>query len=72
MKNQHNKRIKILRLNRRGEYTSNKFTKLCENYVIIYKVTASYSPKSNDVVERNNRAILDIVESDCFLLTLIF
>ena len=42
--NQHEKKIKKLRSDRGGEYTSNNMTKFCQEHDIIHEVTAPYTP----------------------------
>ena len=42
--NQQKKRINIIRSNRGGEYTLNKFALFYEEYRIIHNVIAPYSP----------------------------
>ena len=44
-------KIKIIRFDKGGEYTSNEFILLCEEYLIIHEVTVSYSPQSNGVAK---------------------
>ena len=61
--NQQKKKIKILRSDRGGEYTSNDITQFCEDHGIIHEVTAPYSPQSNGVAERKNRTLMDMVNS---------
>ena len=64
--NQLEKKIKILRSDRGGEYTSNDMTEFCQEHDIIHEVTASYTPQSNGVAERKNRTLMDMV--NCMLL----
>lgn len=52
VENQLDKRIKILRSDRGGEYTSNEMTLFCQEHGIVHEVTAPYSPQSNGVAER--------------------
>ncbi|KAJ6791386.1 Uncharacterized protein M6B38_244565 [Iris pallida] len=61
--NQLDRKIKILRSDRGGEYTSNEMTNFCEEHGIIHEVTAPYSPQSNGVAERKNRTLLDMVNA---------
>ena len=50
VENQKEKKIKILRFNRGGEYTLNKFFRFYQEHGIIYQVTTPYSPQSNDIL----------------------
>ena len=43
VENQQEKKIKILKTNRGGEYNSNNFFLFCQEYGIINEVTAPYS-----------------------------
>ena len=61
--NQQDKKIKILRSDRGGEYTSLALTQFCQEHEIIHEVTAPYSPQSNGVTERKNRTLIDMVNS---------
>jgi transposase InsO family protein len=55
------KNIRSLRSDRGGEYLSNEFKLYCENQRICRFLTAPYTPQQNDVAERKNRIILDMV-----------
>jgi transposase InsO family protein len=57
------KKIRSLRSDRGGEYLSNQFKSYCENHGILRFLTAPYTPQQNDVAERKNRTILDMVRS---------
>ncbi|GJU46394.1 zinc finger, CCHC-type containing protein [Tanacetum coccineum] len=50
--------LKMLRTDRGGEFTSNKFTQYCKENGIARQLTAPYSPQQNRVVERRNRTIM--------------
>ena len=63
VENQQEKKIKIIRSDRGGEYTSNELTNFCEDHGIIHEVTAPYSPQSNGVAERKNRTLMNMVNS---------
>ncbi|RVW64853.1 Retrovirus-related Pol polyprotein from transposon TNT 1-94 [Vitis vinifera] len=54
VENQLNKKIKVLRSDRGGEYES-PFVDICAQHGIIHETTAPYSPQSNGVAERKNR-----------------
>ena len=55
VENQLERKIKILRSDRGGEYTLSNLTSFCEKHGIIHEVTPPYSPQSNGVAERKNR-----------------
>ena len=63
VENQLKKKIKILRLDRWSEYTSNELKQCCEEVEIIHEMTAPYTPQSNGVAERKNRTLMDMVNS---------
>ena len=65
--NQLVKKIKILRSNREGEYTSNDMIEFCQEHDIIHEVTVPYTSQSNGVVEWKNRTLMDMV--NCMLLS---
>ena len=54
VENQLNKKIKVLRSDRGGDYES-PFVDVYAQNEIIHETTTPYSPKSNEVVERKNR-----------------
>nr|GFB71344.1 zinc finger, CCHC-type [Tanacetum cinerariifolium] len=56
-------RIRMLRTDRGGEFTSNEFTKYCKENGIARQLTAPYSPQQNGVVERRNRTVLSTTRS---------
>lgn len=56
-------RLKILRSDRGGEYTSNEFKTYCKQEGIRQQFTIAYSPQQNGVAERKNRTILDMTRT---------
>jgi hypothetical protein len=58
VENQTGKRIKVLRSDNGGEYTSHAFKKLCAEAGIKRELTVPYTPQQNGVSERKNRAIV--------------
>jgi len=70
VKNQSEKKIKILRTDGGGEYTSRMFEEFCVNHGIDHEVTAPYTPQHNGIAERRNRSILDIARCMYAKLTL--
>lgn len=60
VENQMNRKIKILRSDRGGEYEY-PFARVCEESGIIHQTTAPYSPQSNGVAERKNRTLKEMM-----------
>ncbi|KAJ0532496.1 putative RNA-directed DNA polymerase [Helianthus annuus] len=56
-------KLKMLRTDRGGEFTSAEFNKYCKNNGIARQLTAPYSPQQNGVVERRNRTMLSTTRS---------
>ena len=56
-------KIKSIRSDRGGEFTSDEFKSLCDKSGIKKQFTAPYTPQQNDVVERKNRTIMGLVRS---------
>ena len=63
VENQIERKIKVLRSDRGGEYTVGELTLFCEEHGIIHEVTPSYSPQSNGIAERKNRTLMDMVNA---------
>lgn len=55
--------IQILRTDRRGEYLSKEFIDFSNKQGIRRQLTTSYTPQQNDVVEKKNQTILNMVQS---------
>ena len=53
--------IKALRTDRGGEFTSQDFTNFCGVNGIRRQLTAAYTPQQNDVAERKNQTIMNMV-----------
>jgi len=56
-------KIKAVRSDRGGEYTSAEFMRYCEELGIRRFLIASYSPQQNGVAERKNQTILNMVRA---------
>lgn len=56
-------KIKGLRTDRGGEFTSSEFSNFCVENGIKRQLTAPYSPQQNGVAERKNRTIMNMVRS---------
>lgn len=57
------KRIRVFRTDRGGEFTSKEFVSYCEEAGIERHYTAPYTPQQNGVVERRNRTIVEMARS---------
>ena len=62
VENQLNKKIKVLRSDRGGEYKS-PFVDVYSQHRIIHETTSPYSPQSNEVVERKNRTLKEMMNA---------
>ncbi|GAU48263.1 hypothetical protein TSUD_405090 [Trifolium subterraneum] len=60
VENQSNRRIKILRTDGGGEYTSKNFESFCVENDIEHEVITPYTPQHNDLAERRNKTIMDM------------
>ena len=60
---QTKKSIKIFQSDREGEYLSSKFLTYLGENEILSQWTPSGTPQHNDVSERRNRTLLDMVRS---------
>ena len=56
-------RIKTLRSDNDGEYTSKEFEAFCKEAGIKRELTTPYNPQQNGVVERKNRTIMEAVKT---------
>ena len=63
LENQLNKKIKILRTDHGGEYTSGILDDFCKENGIVHHYTLPYTPQQNGVAERRNRILMDMVRS---------
>jgi transposase InsO family protein len=63
VENLSERKIKILRSDNGGEYTSNEFKSFCRDVGIKRELTTPYSPQQNGVVERKNRMIMEAVKT---------
>ncbi|GJX88883.1 retrotransposon protein, putative, ty1-copia subclass [Tanacetum coccineum] len=70
VENQLRKTIKALRSDRGGEYISQEFKDYLKACGIVQQLTPSYTPQHNEVSERRNRTLLDMVRSMMNLTTL--
>ena len=58
-----NSKLKALRTDRGGEFTSNEFKTYCELLGIKRYLSAPYSPQQNGVVERRNQTVVGMARS---------
>ena len=61
VENQTGKSIKILRSDRGGEYLSTEFEEFLKENGIISQLTPPYTPQLNEVFERRNHTLLDMM-----------
>jgi hypothetical protein len=62
IENLTNKKIKTLRIDNRGEYTSKEFVSFCKSVGIRRELTIPHNPQQNSVAERKNRSIEEMVK----------
>nr|GEX97507.1 hypothetical protein [Tanacetum cinerariifolium] len=62
--------IKAIRSDRGGEYLSHEFVNHMKIYGIVSQLTLPYAPQHNEVSERRNQTLLDMVRSILNLTTL--
>lgn len=55
--------IKVLRMDRDGEFTSNEFLSFCDGAGILRHLTALYSPQQNGIFKRRNRTVVAMTRS---------
>ncbi|GJR16600.1 retrovirus-related pol polyprotein from transposon TNT 1-94 [Tanacetum coccineum] len=58
--NQSNRKLKVLRTDRGGEFLSKEFSGFCNEDGIKSELTAPYTPEQNGIVERKNRTIVEM------------
>ncbi|GJR36497.1 retrotransposon protein, putative, ty1-copia subclass [Tanacetum coccineum] len=68
--NQLDKKIKVIRFDRGGEYLSYEFVNHMKSYGIVSQLTSPYTPQHNGVSEKRNRTLLDMVRSMMNLTTM--
>nr|GEU53472.1 retrotransposon protein, putative, Ty1-copia subclass [Tanacetum cinerariifolium] len=60
VENQLDKKIKVIRSDRGGEYLSHEFVNHMKSYGIVSQLTPPYTPQHNGVSDRRNRTLLDM------------
>ena len=63
VENQLEKKIKVIRSDRGGEYESAAFSEFCAQNGIVHQTTAPYTPQQNGVAERKNRTFKEMINS---------
>ena len=63
IENLSKRKIKILRLDNGGEYTSKEFVNFCRDVGIKRELTTPYNPQQNSVAKRKNRTIMEVVKT---------
>jgi transposase InsO family protein len=63
VENQTGRRIRVLRSDNGGEYTSNEFVEYCATEGIKKELTVPYNPQQNGVVEHKNKTIVGAVRA---------
>ena len=63
VENQTRKKIKVLRSDNGGEYTSHAFNEFCRQEFIRRQLTVPYTPHQNGVADRKNRAIVGVARA---------
>ncbi|KAL1215287.1 Retrovirus-related Pol polyprotein from transposon RE1 [Cardamine amara subsp. amara] len=64
--NHFNAKIKVLRSDNGGEYTSNTFKARLANHGILHQTSCPYTPQQNGVAERKNRHLMEVARSMMF------
>ncbi|GKV06530.1 hypothetical protein SLEP1_g18415 [Rubroshorea leprosula] len=62
-KNEAGRSVKVLRIDRGGEFNSKEFPDFCESNDIKRQLTAAYTPQQNGVFEKRNCTIMNMVRS---------
>jgi transposase InsO family protein len=63
IENTTNKKIKALRTDNGGEYTSKEFVSFCKSTGVMREIIVPHNSQQNGVAERKNRSIEEIVKS---------
>ncbi|KAJ0509944.1 putative RNA-directed DNA polymerase [Helianthus annuus] len=66
VENETSLKIKSLRSDRGGEFTSKTFNDFCDVHGIKRQLTAAYTPQQNGVAERRNKTLMNMVR--CLLI----
>jgi transposase InsO family protein len=63
IENLSERKIKILRSDNGGEYTSKEFMNFCRDVGIKRELTTPYNPQQNGVAKRKNKKIMEVVKT---------
>lgn len=63
VENRPDRKIKVLRSDRGGEFMSKDFIAHCEELGIEKHFSAPYTPQQNGVIERRNRTVVELTRS---------
>jgi transposase InsO family protein len=63
IENLTNKKIKTLRIDNGGEYTSKEFIAFCKSARIRRELTVPHNPQKNGIAKRKNRSIEETVKA---------
>jgi transposase InsO family protein len=63
VENLSGRKIKVLRSDNRGEYTSNEFKDFCREAGIKRELTTPYNPQQNGVAKRKTRSIVEAAKA---------
>jgi transposase InsO family protein len=63
VENLSEKKIKILRSDNGGEFTSDEFKAFCKEVGIKRELSTPYNPQQNGVAERKNRTIMEAIKA---------
>ena len=66
VENQTEKKIRVLRIDNKGEYTSNDFLEYCSTEGIKKEHTVPHTPHQNGVVEQKNRTMVGATKAMLF------
>lgn len=66
VENKFGRKIKTIRTDNGGEYTSNKFEDYLKDMGICHHKSAPYSPQQNGIAERKNRSLMEMAR--CMIL----
>ncbi|CAA7028594.1 unnamed protein product [Microthlaspi erraticum] len=64
--NHYNAKVKVLRSDNGGEYTSHAFKQFLSTHGIIHQTSCPYTPQKNGVAERKNRHLMEVARSIMF------
>ncbi|CAL9003955.1 unnamed protein product [Prunus brigantina] len=56
-------KVKCVRSDKGGEFTSSEFDRLCEEAGIQRQFSMAYTPQQNGVVERKNRTVVEMAKA---------